>query len=895
MVHVLALLALSTPAHPLDAYDVVWTTPSDNAAGSMPIGNGEVVLNVWVEKATGDVLLNIARDDALSEISRILKLGRVRVHLSPSPLASATDFAQHLHVRDGSMSITGGGLALELLVDSEANVIHLRGSSVRPVGVAVTVESWRTASRTLPSAEKWSAWSVHDAPFPLVESADQFVAGSEPAIEWYHRNETSVVPQVLENQSLTGLKGTTDPLLHRTFGGRVVAAGFHRRDAQTLASDIPLKRFDLKIATHTAQTRTVAEWLGGLRREAQRSDAPKAKARTRDWWHAFWERSWVFVEGDDRLNPVPTNSDELRRGVDANGGNVFPGRIDSWRFLGEAVSGADLLKLMESDNLIVDDIPPSRRRQGITLLATILPREMKPGRIFDKITPGGNDGFLFDTHPGNALRLIVGDMALVAPDCLKLGVPQRVGATYDAETGEAAIFLDGVRVAHRPAERGSLVTRGYVLQRYVNACQGRGEFPIKFNGGTYTVEPAAMGMPFNADWRNWGDCHWFQNVRHTVHPMLATGDFDLMEPFFRLYENARPLAEARTAKYHGVQGAYFPETMTVWGTYSGGDYGWNRTGHQPKDVLCPWWDDAWNQGPELVALMLDRWEYTRDAAFLKRRVLPMAESVLRYFDTRFQKDAAGKIVLDPTQVVETYWNGVVNDMPATAGLIAVAERLTTLPPGLATPAQKTFFERMRRACPSLPLETNDGERELAPAQKYDPNRSNVENGELYGVWPFRLVSLARPALLEEAKRAYAHRGDHLDQGWGYDGNVAALLGMTDEAARILLVKCRNSNPAYRWPATWGPNFDWLPDQNHGGNLLNTANLMLLQAEPLEAGGQIRLLPAWPKGWDVDFKLRAPGNTTVRCVARSGRIVKLEVSPKARTKDIVWPEGWAKPR
>ena len=119
--------------------------------------------------------------------------------------------------------------------------------------------------------------------------------------------------------------------------------------------------------------------------------------------------------------------------------------------------------------------------------------------------------------------------------------------------------------------------------------------------------------------------------------------------------------------------------MTVWGTYSNGDYGWNRAGHQPKDVLCPYWQFAWNQGPELVALMLDRWDYTGDEAFLKGQVLPMAESVLKYFDTRFKKDADGQIVLDPTQAVETYWHGVINDMPSTAGLNDITARLCALP------------------------------------------------------------------------------------------------------------------------------------------------------------------------------------------------------------------------
>ena len=58
--------------------------------------------------------------------------------------------------------------------------------------------------------------------------------------------------------------------------------------------------------------------------------------------------------------------------------------------------------------------------------------------------------------------------------------------------------------------------------------------------------------------------------------------------------------------------------------------------------------------------------------------------------------------------------------------------------------------------------------------------------------------------------------------------AAALLGLTDEAARIMKVKLANSNAAYRWPATWGPNFDWSPDQCHGGNLMASINYMLLQ-------------------------------------------------------------------
>ena len=52
------------------------------------------------------------------------------------------------------------------------------------------------------------------------------------------------------------------------------------------------------------------------------------------------------------------------------------------------------------------------------------------------------------------------------------------------------------------------------------------------------------------------------------------------------------------------------------------------------------------------------------------------------------------------------------------------------------------------------------------------------------------------------------------------------------------------------------------------------------------GDRILLLPAWPKDWDVDFKLHAPKQTTVECSLRSGKVTKLIVTPKQRERDVV---------
>jgi hypothetical protein len=57
--------------------------------------------------------------------------------------------------------------------------------------------------------------------------------------------------------------------------------------------------------------------------------------------------------------------------------------------------------------------------------------------------------------------------------------------------------------------------------------------------------------------------------------------------------------------------------------------------------------------------------------------------------------------------------------------------------------------------------------------------------------------------------------------------------------------------------------------------------MLLQTD----GRQIFLLPAWPKDWDVEFKLHAPQQTIVEGVVRGGKVASLRVTPESRRQDV----------
>ena len=87
----------------LEKYNVIWNSPGNNSSGSMPIGNGDVGMNLWVEE-NGDLVFYISKTDAWDENGRLCKIGRVRVKFNPT--LSVTDgFRQELKLRDGMIEI----------------------------------------------------------------------------------------------------------------------------------------------------------------------------------------------------------------------------------------------------------------------------------------------------------------------------------------------------------------------------------------------------------------------------------------------------------------------------------------------------------------------------------------------------------------------------------------------------------------------------------------------------------------------------------------------------------------------------------------------------------------------------------------------------------------------
>jgi alpha-L-fucosidase 2 len=429
-----------------------------------------------------------------------------------------------------------------------------------------------------------------------------------------------------------------------------------------------------------------------------------------------------------------------------------------------------------------------------------------------------------------------------------------------------------------PDDDTYILTRAYALQRFINACAGRGAYPIKFNGSIFTVPNP--GSPGDADYRRWGPGYWWQNTRLPYMSMCTSGDFDLLEPLYRMYTgDVLEMAKYRTQRYFGHAGAYLNECVYFWGAAFNESYGW--TPREKRTVVeneSRWHRWEWQGGLELLHMMLDHYEHTLDEALLRERLLPLAHEILTFYDLHYPVDGSGKIVMEPAQALETWWD-CRNPMPEIAGILGATERLAELAGDKVEAAEKALWERMQAKMPDLPTQEVEGRRMLAPAEKF-ATKSNIENPELYAVFPYRRVALGRPGI-KLAIEALNHRLDRGNFGWRQEDIFMAYLGLTDQARDYVVGRARAKHEGSRFPAFWGPNYDWVPDQDHGGVLLKALQAMLMQTD----GRKIMLLPAWPKDWEVDFKLHAPYRTVVSGHVKQGKVTKLSVKPADRRKDI----------
>lgn len=275
--------------------DYVWTTQSQNSAGSMPCGGHDVGMNVWVEN--GDILFYVSKSGMLDENNTLLKAGRFRLNIKGQPF-SGTDFEQRLCLNDGAIYIKGKGISIRLWADVYQPKVFVEMNATHKADATLSYESWRYKDRPVTKAECQQGSYKWNIPADCTTFADSIKA-AKSSIDFWHTNRSyTVFDYTVSREGLDAIKDELyNPIGGKTFGGSITMPGFKFTGTSTGTyastdykawhySATGIRQATVSIDLYTGETTSTA------------LSAKKSKAQSTKWWHRFWQRSFITAEGE---------------------------------------------------------------------------------------------------------------------------------------------------------------------------------------------------------------------------------------------------------------------------------------------------------------------------------------------------------------------------------------------------------------------------------------------------------------------------------------------------------------------------------------------------------------------------------------------------------------------
>ncbi|MDP4227781.1 MAG: DUF5703 domain-containing protein, partial [Bacteroidota bacterium] len=233
---------------------------------------------------------------------------------------------------------------------------------------------------------------------------------------------------------------------------------------------------------------------------------------------------------------------------------------------------------------------------------------------------------------------------------------------------------------HSSDGEADFIEQNYAYFLYVMASSSRGSLPPKFNGMLWTT---------GGDARKWGNLYWGANQSCLYNGLFPTNRMELMDPLFNLYNEIKPSLELAAQEQWGSRGIYIPEVVGIGGLpklpsnfiseiqglylnkkpWSSRSDSFYRYASTKMSYLSRWnwkkdegWKDGvWNftdkgagpfghvthifsRGAKIAYQYWQRYEYTRDTAWLRNYAYPMLKGVAEFYRNfpNVKKESDGK-------------------------------------------------------------------------------------------------------------------------------------------------------------------------------------------------------------------------------------------------------------
>jgi hypothetical protein len=240
-----------TVAERIGRYNVVWTSPSKDASGVMPLGNGDIAAGVYAI-AGGDLYLLLAKNDAYTYQGDIFKTGRVRISLDPNPFQPGKPFRRTLDLATGSIRIESDGVTLRIWADANRPVYHVQIDSPREIAVAAEPEFWQRFDHCPRNVQGYAT-----AALPRDAEPTQYVRLERgDSILWYYPvGDRSIYPDDLKAYLVEHMASRfADPFRFNTFGNLLECPSLTLQDGalrgRGTSFDLRIHALAMSLLTH---------------------------------------------------------------------------------------------------------------------------------------------------------------------------------------------------------------------------------------------------------------------------------------------------------------------------------------------------------------------------------------------------------------------------------------------------------------------------------------------------------------------------------------------------------------------------------------------------------------------------------------------------------------------